>query len=326
MNINQLRTMYPDEASCEKFFITMIWPDGRICPHCACNKSWPLHTKRRFSYFECAQCTRQFAVTTKTPLHATKLSLWTWVLGIYMVLNSSKGLSSVFLARLIGTSQKTAWKMGHAIRLMMQQNKIRLSKTVEKYLGGKPKPNPQKPNKRGKGTDKQCVFVAIERSGAAYAQLVQAPSQSHLYPLIDKHVDKNSCLMTDKNPVYQAIGKQYNDHQCVNHSRKEFVKGLAHTNTVEAFNLSMERARLGVYHYMSVKHLQRYVGESIFRWNQRYHEIRKRNDGSKKKVVKFIDIGTQFKTLLRNAKGRQLRWTANSSIRNPKLVQLAPEF
>jgi hypothetical protein len=52
-------------------------------------------------------------------MHSTKLPLWKWLLAIYYILNSSKGISSVFLSRLIGVKQGTAWKMGHAIRLMM---------------------------------------------------------------------------------------------------------------------------------------------------------------------------------------------------------------
>ena len=181
MNIDRLRASFPDERACEKFLESVIWSEGRVCPHCGSKRSWRLNSKDiRFRYYECGWCKKQFSVTTKTPLHSTKLSLWKWILAIYFVLNSSKGISSVFLGRLIGVSQKTAWKMGHAIRLMMDQGHQTLRHIVEldeKYIGGKPRPTEGKANKRGRGTAKQCVFIAVERQGSACAQLVDTAKQ-----------------------------------------------------------------------------------------------------------------------------------------------------
>jgi hypothetical protein len=82
-------------------------------------------------------------VTTKAPLHATKLSLWTWIAAMYLVVTSSKGISSVVMSRLLGTTQATAWRLGAAIREMRHdRNGPPLSGLVEidlKYLGGAPK-------------------------------------------------------------------------------------------------------------------------------------------------------------------------------------------
>jgi len=99
-------------------------------------------------------------VTTKTPLHSTKLSFWTWLQAIYYIINSSKGVSSVILSRWIGVSQPTAWKMGHAIRQMTipTPEGFSLTGTVEldeKYFGGKPRYQPGVVHKRGRGTSKQ---------------------------------------------------------------------------------------------------------------------------------------------------------------------------
>jgi hypothetical protein len=100
-------------------------------------------------------------VTTKTVLHSTKLKLWKWVQAIHLIMNSSKGISSVVLARMIGTTQPTAWKVGHAIRRLMDSNQF--DKTLltgiveldEMYVGGDPVSQPGVVHKRGKGTSKQ---------------------------------------------------------------------------------------------------------------------------------------------------------------------------
>jgi hypothetical protein len=99
-------------------------------------------------------------VTTKTALHSTKLPLSTWLLSMYLIANSSKGIASTVLAKLIGTTQPTAWKVGHTIRKMMEsshsdmpllQGVIELD---EAYVGGNPPYVPGVPKKRGKGTSK----------------------------------------------------------------------------------------------------------------------------------------------------------------------------
>jgi len=161
MNIDKLRKQFPDQDSCRHYFESVIWANGRQCPHCQCNKSYLLKgVSVRPGTYECARCKRQFTVTTKTPMHSTKLSFWTWLQAIYYIVNSSKGISSVILAQWIGVSQPTAWRMGHAIREMMipTSENIALTGIVEldeKYFGGKPRYQPGVTHKRGRGTSKQ---------------------------------------------------------------------------------------------------------------------------------------------------------------------------
>ena len=96
MNTDQLRARFPDESACRQFFESIIWQNGRVCPHCACEKSYPIRGKTsRPGLYECDECKRQFTVTTRTPLHSTKLPLWKWLQMMYYMVNSSKGVSSV---------------------------------------------------------------------------------------------------------------------------------------------------------------------------------------------------------------------------------------
>ena len=162
MNIDQLRQQFLEEHTCRKFFETARWPNGRICPHCGCDVSYVIKAKnQRPGRYECKKCKHQFTVTTKTALHSTKLSLWKWLQAMYLILSSSKGISSVVLARWLGVTQPTAWKMGHTIRKMMDPNQSDaglLSGVVEldeMYLGGNPRPQAGISHKRGKGTSKQ---------------------------------------------------------------------------------------------------------------------------------------------------------------------------
>ena len=325
MNMQEFNTQFPDEESCRQYLEQMIWPLGRICPHCDGMKSWNLSSEgRRSGLYECAACGKQFTVTTKTPLHSTKLPLRTWLMAMYFMINSSKGISSVFLAKWIGTSQKTAWKVGHAVRAIMASQSDAmpgLAGTVEldeKYLGGKPRYQKDVKHKRGRGTKKSCVFVAASRDGHVRASVVANDSYSEIAPQVNRFVNTKADLMSDQHTVYPKIAEDYASHASVNHGAKEFVNGDVHNNTAESFNAILERAKQGVFHSLSTWHLQRYVSEVVFRWNHRDPAKEISRNGIKKIIYKAKPILEQLRSLLRHAVGTQLRRSLVGGIFTPR--------
>lgn len=215
MNIKQLREQFPDEVACRSFFESIIWSSGRTCPHCGSDKSWAIKGESaRDGLYECGKCRLQFTVTTKTPMHSTKLPLFSWLTAMYLMASSSKGISSVVLGRLLGTRQKTAWKLGHAIRALMAAVPTELPQLMgvveldEKYLGGRPRFKEGVKHKGGKGTAKQCIAVAVEREGSVKAALVPHDGETALGPFVKKSVDPAAYLMSDHNPAYTKISRK----------------------------------------------------------------------------------------------------------------------
>jgi transposase-like protein len=321
MNIDQLKQQFPTEASCRDFFEAIMWPEGRICPHCSSKKSYIISCKTaRVGLYQCGKCHRQFSVTTKTPMHSTKLCLWKWILAMYCMVNSSKGVSSVIMAKWIGVSQKTAWKICHAIRELMRPSnpeKPLLKNIVEldeKYIGGKPRYQNGITHKPGKATEKQCVFVAVERQGPVCSALIDSDRAAEIFPVVNGFVDKSAHLMTDHNKAYLKIGQQFASHSWVNHSEKEYARGDVHNNTAESFNALLERAKMGVFHYLSKKHLQRYIHEIGFRWNHREPVKKKSANGEEKIIMKPLPVMDMIVSVLRRAAGRQIRRSAKGGI------------
>lgn len=314
MNIAEFRSKFPDEYACRRYLELTVWAKGRTCPHCHSQKSWTLSGPSvRTGLYECATCHRQFTVTTGTPLHATKLPLKTWLLAMYFMVNSSKGVSSVFLAKYLGVTQKTAWKVGHAVRALMQSHTDaagRLDGIVEldeKYLGGKPRFSPGTTHPRGKGTKKTCVHVAVNRDGQVRTAIVSGDSYAELAPRVAKVVKPVAMIMTDQLPAYRTIGKNYAEHESVNHGSKEYARGDVHVNTAESFNALLERAKFGVFHFISRRHTKRYVGEIAFRWNNREPHEKVTQTGLFKIIMKAKPVLQLLGTLLENAVGIQLR-------------------
>jgi len=318
MTIDELKEMLPTEQACRSYLEHAIWCNGRVCPHCGCLDSWELNGKTtRPGLYECSGCHGHFTVTTKTPMHATKLPLWTWLLAMYYILGSSKGVSSVILSRLIGVSQKTAWKLGHAIREMRDMSHEAFPavggvvEIDEKYLGGKPRKEKGVTHKRGKGTSKQPILVMVERAGIVRAQAIDNDRYDSIAPVVERHVDLDSYLMTDQHQVYQRLGNQYAGHSYVNHGDLEYARGEVHNNTAESFNAILERAKQGVFHWLSKELLQRYINEVVFRWNHR-QPVEKKNGKIFWRPLPILD---QLWSLLGHAIWRQVKRSHNGGLR-----------
>jgi transposase-like protein len=155
------------------------------------------------------------------------------------------------------------------------------------------------------------VLVAVQRSGPVRAAPVPSDKVEDLLPMINQFVDKDAHLMTDQLHAYRKVGIAYASHDWVNHSEKEFVRGDTHNNTAESFNAILERAKQGVFHYLSKKHLQRYLHEIGFRWDHRRPELKQTRKGKLKLVMKPLPVMARLRSLLSNANGRQLRRTVN---------------
>ena len=283
LTLRQFNAMFPDEDTARAWFERARWPSGPECPSCGTvNHSAWLKNARRWN---CMACRHQFTVTAGTPMHRTHLPLLTWAHAIYLIVASSKGVSAMKLADMLGVSYGTAWHLGHRIRAMMAEANPILAGVVEideMYAGAPPqkKAKPSRdhddqnpPNVRGRGTKRPMVLVAAERDGKVVAKVIPTHGREAIASALDGVLSPDAVVMTDGLPAYKHIGKKQ-DHQTVKHSAGEYArtdeKGRrVHVNRVESFNGFMRRAVVGVWHQISVKHLGRYASEATFRWNRK---------------------------------------------------------
>lgn len=316
----------PSEMHARRFLEGIIWANGRQCPHCQSKNSGALRGKScRPGLYQCRDCRLQFTVTTHTPMHGTKLDLRLWICAMFLVLTSSKGISSVVMARFLGVNQKTAWKMGHAIRELMDDRNHELLplddivEVDEAYVGGAPKSLSGAYNPPGKGCGKPMVFVAASRDGQARAKVVPDDQRATLEPVLAGWiVSDDITLMTDGSTSYLGIGATMEEHYRVIHSQKEYANPEtgAHVNTAEAVIAQVQRALVGVYHNLGRKHLQRYLDEIVWRWNHRepIREVFKQRTTksgairNKSTIIwRPIPVVDQMRVLMQGAVGKQIR-------------------
>ncbi len=267
-------SLFDTDEKCRAYLEKSIWGSNPACRHCGSLKVGKYKGKSaRSGLYQCNEkgCEKQFTVTVGTVFQDTQLPLTKWFLAIYLLSETTKGVSASWLKDAIGVTYKTAWYLGHRIRRLMGAEDAILTGIVEvdeTYVGGKPRKG-DKPGTKGRGTAKFSVFVAVSRAGKMRASTIDDLKFKTIKTHMDAWIAADATIMSDEYKTYNQVGKFWKYHFRVQHGNGEFVAGQNHTNTAESFNATLKRAYVGVYHYMSKQHLLRYVEESMFRWNSR---------------------------------------------------------
>lgn len=263
--IKEFRMRFPNDGACLEELMQKRFGKASVCPECKKNTNF--HRVKNRKCYECQWCGYQIYPTAGTIFHKSPTPLTDWFYVMYLMTATRSGVSAKEVERQLGVTYKCAWRMCHQIRKAMNE-KPKLSGDVEldeTYVGGK-----GKNNKRGRGAEnKTPVFGALQRKGKVNAKVVENCKSVTLLPLILETVSKISNIMTDEFLSYNKLSTLGYNHEKVCHSAKEYVRGKVHTNSLEGFWSQLKRSISGTHIWVSPKHLQHYVDEFAFRYNQR---------------------------------------------------------
>lgn len=292
---------FATEESCKTFLQNQRWPDGVRCPKCgAREKVYAL--KARPFHWTCKNTDcggrngYRFSVITKTIFQDTKVPLRLWFKVGYLMLTAKKGLSALQVHRIVfgeesGSDWHTSWYMCHRWRAAMRGDAFPLDGIVEvdeTFVGGSDRNRhkgkksadlrkaarresgvPVQPGEDPIGYAKVGVIGAIARKGNVVAAVIgdmDAPTKSDF---VRRMVAKDvRLLVTDKDHAYRYV-RHGMRHEAIDHSAGEYVRGIAHTNSIESFWSLIKRGVMGQYHNVSKAYLPLYLNEFSWRFNNR---------------------------------------------------------
>lgn len=276
-SIAELFEYFKDEKTCLEYFEQQQWGGKPICPFCGHNRSYKVTGRG----YKCAnnKCYKHYTVKVGTIFENSKVPMRKWFAAIYLSTINKKGVSAMQLQRYIKVSLKTAWFMLHRIRHAVVEVQPELLTGIvecdESWSGGKNKNRHLKDRKAKTQScwDKTAIMGIYQRGGNIILRVLPNTFQDSMLNVLLKHISPDAFLVTDTHSSYQALHKIHPNHIMVkgrNDGRDYYVKfGVFHTNNIEGFWALLKRGIMGVYHYISPQHLQRYCDEYAFRHNTR---------------------------------------------------------
>jgi transposase len=268
--LKQFQKRFPNDDVCLEHIMRVRYGNRFICQSCRQAARYYRVAARRC--FECEHCGYQVYPTAGTPFEQTRTPLTDWFFVMFLFSASRNGVAAKEIERQLGVTYKTAWRMCHHIRAHMgavdgdrplggMGRAAPIVEIDEAFLGGRD---------RQRHNDKAVVLGMVERNGDVLTRQVAGRHTNQVLPQVKRWVIEGSRVMTDDAPLYRGLNIQGFAHESVNHSEDEYVRGDAHTNTIESFWAMLKRGINGTYIHVSKKHLQKYLWEFEYRHNLRH--------------------------------------------------------
>jgi len=294
---------FQDSENCRQFMISVRWMDGIVrCPRCGSEDVSYMPNAKQYHCKAKLHKDTKFSLKVGTIFEDSPIGLEKWLPSAWLISNCKNGISSYEIARALGVTQKSAWHMLHRLReamtggLMFKLGGNGPIEVDETHIG--PKPQRMHANKRRKlskeGYQKPAVMGMLDReSRQVRAKVVPNVKRETLLNEILNQIEGGSTVYTDRAPAYDNLTVKDYVHETVNHV-EEYVRGQVHTQGIENFWALLKRGLRGTYVAVEPFHLDRYVTEQVFRFNNRATKDNPLNDADRFTLLMSQVVGKRL--------------------------------
>jgi transposase-like protein len=272
--------IFQNETKAREALEAALWPEGPFCRHCGNSdpdKIAKMQGKSaRPGLHYCNECKREFTVTVGTVFERSKVPLTKWWMAAHLMNSGKNGVSAHEIHRTIGVTYKTAWFMMHRLREAMTNpapkpmgGKGGQVQADETYYGNTSKRS--KSYRKGLKRKEAILGVVDPGTGEARALHMELGVGANVVrDFLVTNASRKSTLVSDESALYTKLGKEFSRHETLLHWGHEYVNKNGYTtNNVENFFGTFKRGMRGTYIHCGPQHLQRYLNEFQFRYNNR---------------------------------------------------------
>jgi transposase len=264
----QFQQEYPNDATCLAKLMEINHGGTEItCPGCGTLRA-KFHPMAKRRAYACQECGHHIYPAAGTIFHKSSTALTKWFFAMYLMTSTRHGVAAKELERQLGVTYKTAWRMAHELRKLMAAADDKWGGPMdghveidETHVGGRRKAN--------EPDNKTTVFGMLQRGGRLLAAPIPDVTNYTVEGIINENIPAGAIISTDEHRAYHGLKYAY-DHGTVNHSAKEYVRGIHHVNGLESHWSLFKRAVKGTHVHISAKHSWKYVSEFSYRRNMRH--------------------------------------------------------
>ena len=262
--IKKFKKEFPNDDTCLDYIFKTRF-SGLICPRCGKSKFFRVKGLKKYA----CRCGYQISPLADTILHKSETKLSDWLFAVYLMSQSKHGTSAKELQRHLGTTYKTAWRIANLIRKLMREDDNKLEKIVEideMYVGGKRKQSKKNENKA-------IVMGMVQRGGKIKTKYLKEYWTPTTLKAIEDNVKWGTRVITDDGSILRKTKRLGYLQDTIIHSKKEFVRGDIHTNTIEGFWAQAKNSLKSTHKAVSQKYLQDYLNSLTFSYNSRFASL-----------------------------------------------------
>ena len=266
--VRQFFERFPDEDACLNHIMSVRYGLRHVCRKCGVDSTFHQLANRKRA-FSCANCGDHVYPTAGTCISGHPTPLVSWFYAIYLFVVTRHGVSGKELERALGTTYKTAYRMGMQIRkLMAKADGFQMLQghveADEAYVGG------HRHGKRGRGAEGKTIVMGMkERGGRIQTEIIDNVRKPTLREVVLRNVEFGATVSTDELYSYSLLTGFGYRHGVVKHGQHEYARDGHHTNSVESFWRLFKNSIRSTHIHVSSKYMQRYLNEFTFRSNHR---------------------------------------------------------